>query len=438
MAMIPSEAQFCIDLKELVEEGAVSMERIDDAVRRILRLKFRLGLFDKPYCDTNDYPLLGSPEFAAVALQAAIESEVLLKNDNSLLPLSKDTRILLTGPNANAMRCLNGGWSYSWQGELADKFAGEYNTIYEALCNEFGAANIIYEPGVTYSTEPQAEWSKENAPEIAKAVAAAAKADVIVACIGENSYCETPGNINDLTLSANQIDLVKALAKTGKPVILVLNEGRPRIISDIEPLATAVIDIMLPGNYGGDALAKLIAGDANFSGRLPFTYPRYINSLATYDYKPCEQMETMAGEYNYDAVMDIQWPFGFGLSYTGFSYSGFKVSTTDFNADTELTFEIDVTNTGAMTGKETVMLYSSDIAASVSPDVIRLRNFTKVELHPGETQHVVMTLRSSDLAFVGQDGKWRLEKGDLRIRCGSEILMITCDIDKVWETPNID
>lgn len=438
MAMIPSEAQFCIDLKELVEEGAVPMERINDAVRRILRLKFRLGLFEKPYWSTDDYPLFGSREFADVALQAATESEVLLKNDNSLLPLSENTRILLTGPNANAMRCLNGGWSYSWQGELADKFAGDYNTIYEALCNKFGSGNIVYEPGVTYSTEPQAEWSKENTPEIAKAVAASAKADVIIACIGENSYCETPGNTNDLSLSANQSDLVKALAKTGKPVILVLNEGRPRIISDIVPLATAVIDIMLPGNYGGDALADLIAGDANFSGRLPFTYPRHINSFATYDYKPCQQMETMAGEYNYDAVMDIQWPFGYGLSYTGFAYSGFKVNTQRFNADTELTFEIDVTNTGDMAGKETVMLYSSDIAASVSPDVIRLRNFTKTELQPGETKHVVMTLRGSDLAFVGQDGKWRLEKGDFRIRCGSEILMISCDTDKVWETPNID
>lgn len=438
MAMIPSEAQFCIDLKELVEEGAVSMERIDDAVRRILRLKFRLGLFEKPYWDTNDYPLFGSQEFAEVALQAATESEVLLKNDNNLLPLSKNTRILLTGPNANAMRCLNGGWSYSWQGELADKFAGDYNTIYEAMCNKFGSKNIVYQPGVTYSTEPQAEWSKENAPEISKAVAAAANVDVIVACIGENSYCETPGNLNDLNLSTNQSNLVKALAKTGKPLILVLNEGRPRLISDIEPLAAAVIDIMLPGNYGGDALADLIAGDANFSGRMPFTYPRHINSFATYDYKPCQQMETMAGEYNYDAVMDIQWPFGYGLSYTTFAYSGFKVNHQNFNADTELVFEIDVTNTGNMVGKETVMLYSSDIAASVSPDVIRLRNFTKVELKPGETKHVVMTLRGSDLAFVGQDGKWTIENGDFRIRCGSEILMLHCDTDKVWETPNID
>lgn len=438
MAMVPSEWQFCIDLKELVEEGAVSMERIDDAVRRVLRLKFRLGLFENPYWDIQQYEKFGSEEFAKVALQAAEESEVLLKNDGGILPLREGMKILLAGPNANAMRCLNGGWSYSWQGERADEFAQTYHTIYEALCNRFGANNIIYEPGVTYAPAHHDNWWEENKPEIGKVVAAAHQADVIVACIGENTYCETPGNLNDLHLSSNQIELVKALATTGKPIILILNEGRPRIIREIEPLAKAVVHILLPGNYGGDALANLISGDRNFSGRLPFTYPKFINSLATYDYKPCEKMGTMEGEYNYDAVMDIQWPFGHGLSYTEFEYGNFRVNRTNFTADDDLIFEVDVKNTGERVGKETVMLYSSDLVASVTPDVIRLRHFDKIELQPGEMKKVVFKLKGSDLAFVGYDKKWRLEKGRFRMKCGSEVLYINCEKDKIWNTPNIN
>ena len=438
MAMVPSEWQFCIDLKELVEEGAVSMERIDDAVRRVLRLKFRLGLFENPYWDIQQYEKFGSEEFAKVALQAAEESEVLLKNDGGILPLREGMKILLAGPNANAMRCLNGGWSYSWQGERADEFAQTYHTIYEALCNRFGANNIIYEPGVTYAPAHHDNWWEENKPEIGNAVAAAHQADVIVACIGENTYCETPGNLNDLHLSSNQIELVKALATTGKPIILILNEGRPRIIREIEPLAKAVVHILLPGNYGGDALANLISGDRNFSGRLPFTYPKFINSLATYDYKPCEKMGTMEGEYNYDAVMDIQWPFGHGLSYTEFEYGNFRVNRTNFTADDDLIFEVDVKNTGERVGKETVMLYSSDLVASVTPDVIRLRHFDKIELQPGEMKKVVFKLKGSDLAFVGYDKKWRLEKGRFRMKCGSEVLYINCEKDKIWNTPNIN
>ncbi len=438
MAMVPSEWQFCIDLKELVKEGAVPIERIDDAVRRVLRLKFRLGLFENPYWDIQQYEEFGSEEFARIALLAAEESEILLKNDEGILPLCGGTKILLAGPNANAMRCLNGGWSYSWQGERADEFADAYHTIYEALCNKFGEENIIYEPGVTYAPVCNDNWWEEDKPEIGKAVTAAHNADVIVVCIGENSYCETPGNLNDLHLSFNQIELVKALAATGKPIILVLNEGRPRIIREIEPLAKAVVHVLLPGNYGGDALANLISGDTNFSGRLPFTYPKFINSLATYDYKPCEKMGTMEGEYNYDAVMDIQWPFGHGLSYTKFEYSNFKVNRTNFTANDELIFEINVENIGERAGKETVMLYSSDLVASVTPDVIRLRHFDKIELQPGEMKKVVFNLKGSDLAFVGYDKKWRLEKGCFRIKCGSEVIYINCDKDKIWNTPNID
>lgn len=436
MSMVPYEVSFCDYLKELVEEGEVPMSRIDDAVARVLRLKYRLGLFDKPYWSTGDYPEFGSKAFADVALQAAEESEVLLKNEGGILPLAKGKKILLAGPNANSMRCLNGGWSYSWQGHRADECAQAYNTIYEALCNKFGKENILYEPGVTYAPYKNDNWWEENTPEIDKPVAAAQNADVIIACIGENSYCETPGNLTDLNLSMNQQNLVKALAATGKPVILILNEGRPRLIKNIEPLAKAVINVMLPGNYGGDALANLLAGDANFSGKMPYTYPRHINALATYDYKPCENIGQMGGNYNYDSVMDIQWPFGFGLSYTTYKYSNLKVDKAQFTADDELTFTVDVTNTGSVAGKESVLLYSKDLVASSTPDNIRLRNFEKVSLNPGETKTVTMKLKGSDLAFVNYYGKWTLEKGDFKVKCGDQWIDLQCTQTKVWDTPN--
>ena len=436
MSMVPYEVSFCDYLKELVQEGEVPMSRIDDAVARVLRLKYRLGLFENPYWDIKKYDKFGSKEFAAEALQAAEESEVLLKNEGNILPLAKGTKILLAGPNANSMRCLNGGWSYSWQGHRADEFAGAYNTIYEALCNKYGKENIIYEPGVTYAPYKNDNWWEENQPEIEKSVAAASRADVIIACIGENSYCETPGNLSNLTMSENQRNLVKALTATGKPVILILNQGRPRIINDIVPLAKAVINVMLPGNYGGDALANLLAGDANFSGKMPFTYPKYINALANYDYKPCENMGQMGGNYNYDSVMDVQWNFGDGLSYTTYNYSNLKIDKTSFTADDVLTVSVDVTNTGKVAGKESVLLYSKDLVASSTPDNIRLRNFEKVALNPGETKTVTMQLKGSDLAFVGYDGKWRLEKGDFTIKCGGQTLDINCTETKVWDTPN--
>ena len=436
MSMVPYEVSFCDYLKELVQEGEVPMSRIDDAVARVLRLKYRLGLFENPYWDIKKYNKFGSEEFARVALQAAEESEVLLKNEGNILPLAKGTKILLAGPNANSMRCLNGGWSYSWQGHLADQCAGAYNTIYESLCNKYGKENIIYEPGVTYAPYKNDNWWEENQPEIEKSVAAASRADVIIACIGENSYCETPGNLTNLTMSENQRNLVKALAATGKPVILILNQGRPRIINDIVPLAKAVVNVMLPSNYGGDALANLLAGDANFSAKMPFTYPKHINALANYDYKPCENMGQMGGNYNYDSVMDVQWEFGFGLSYTTYSYSNLKVDKTSFTADDVLTVSVDVTNTGKVAGKESVLLYSKDLVASSTPDNIRLRNFEKIELNPGETKTVTMQLKGSDLAFVGYDGKWRLEKGDFKLKCGNQWTDIQCSETKVWDTPN--
>ena len=436
MSMDPYNVEFCILLKELVNEGKVPMSRIDDAVRRILRAKYRLGLFDEPNTGGKGFEKFGCDEFAQASLKAAEESEVLLKNEGNILPLKPANRkILLTGPNANQMRCLHGGWSYTWQGSKAEDLSEKYNTIYEALCNKYGKENIILEQGVTYD-EGKAYYD-ENEPQIDKAVKAAAGADVIIACIGENSYTETPGNLTDLWLSKNQRDLVKELAKTGKPVILVLNEGRPRLIADIEPLAKAVIDILIPGNYGADALANLLAGDANFSAKMPYTYPREINSLNTYDYKVSEEVGTMAGAYNYDAKVSLQWPFGFGLSYTTYEYSNLKVDKKNFTANDVLTVTVDVKNTGARAGKEAVLLYSSDIVASIVPDNKRLRDFTKIELQPGETKTVTFQLPASKLAFVGADGRWTLEEGDFVLKVGNLTVGTACTATKIWDEPNI-
>ncbi len=434
MAMEPYEWDYCTLLKELVEEGEVPMSRIDDATRRVLRMKFRLGLFETPAYKLKDFPKFGGKEHAEAATRAAEETMVLLKNTDAILPIAQGKKLLLTGPNANTMRGLNGAWTYTWQGHLTNEFTEPYNTILEAMTAKFGKENIVYEPGVTYNDK--GAWWEEHTPEIDKAVAAAQSVDYIVACIGENSYCETPGNLTDLTLSRNQLDLVKALATTGKPIILILNEGRPRLINEIEPLSRAVVDILLPGNYGGDALANLLAGDANFGGKLPFTYPKEINSLINYDYKVSEEVDTMEGAYDYNAVVSVQWAFGYGLSYTTFDYQNLRVNKSDFRADDELVFTVDVTNSGKCVGKESVLLFSSDLIASMTPDSRRLRNFEKVELQPGETKTVTLKLKGSDLAFVGYDGKWILEKGDFRIQVGNQLLNIQCSETKKWETPN--
>ena len=434
MSMDPYSVEFCILLKELVNEGKVSMARIDDAVRRILRAKYRLGLFDEPNTGGKGFEKFGSDEFATASLKAAEESEVLLKNDG-ILPLAKGKKILLTGPNANQMRCLHGGWSYTWQGSKAEDLSDKYNTIYEALCNKYGKDNIILEQGVTYNEN--GAYYDENEPQIDKAVVAAAQADIIIAAIGENSYTETPGNLTDLWLSENQRNLVKALAKTGKPIILVLNEGRPRLIADIEPLAKAVVDILIPGNYGADALVNLLAGDVNFSGKMPYTYPREINSLNTYDYKVSEEVGTMAGAYNYDAKVSLQWPFGYGLSYTTYEYSNLKVDKQTFTADDILTVTVDVKNTGSRAGKEAVLLYSSDLIASIVPDNKRLRDFTKISLEAGETKTVTFQLPAKSLAFVGADGKWTLEEGDFLLKIGNQQVGTACSKTKIWDTPNI-
>ncbi len=433
MIMDPYDPKCCEDIKTLVEEGKIPMSRIDDAVRRILRLKVRLGLFDNPTWEPS-LERFGSEEFRKASYEAALESEVLLKNEGGILPIGEGKKILVTGPNANSLRAQNGGWSYTWQGS-ADDFAPEYNTFYEALRERFGIGKVFLMEGVKY-TGPS--WQDEDDSEISRAVTAAGFVDIIIACVGENSYCESPGNMDDLNLSSKQKALVKALAATGKPIVLVLNEGRPRIIGDIEPLASAVVDVMLPSNYGGDALAALLSGDENFSGRLPFTYSKHVHALHTYDYKVSEHREMMEGMYNYDAEMDVQWSFGHGLSYSTFKYSDLKVlSGSEFKAGDELRFSVTVRNTSTRPGKEAVLLYSSDLVASIIPDVKRLRAFEKISLDFGETKTVEFTVPASELAFVGSDGRWRLEEGDFRISCGGLSVPIHCTETKVWDTPNI-
>ena len=428
MVMEPYNLAFCPTLIELVDEGEVSIERINDAVRRVLRLKYRLGLFEKPYWSRDEFPDFGSSEHEAAAESAAAESITLLKNENSVLPLPANARILVTGPNANSMRTLNGGWSYSWQGEKTEEFAQQYNTIYEALQNKFGTANVKFEPGVTYKMDGQ--YFEENPPEIQKAVAAASGVDYIVLCVGENSYCETPGNLDELTLSENQTNLALALQKTGKPVILVLNEGRPRLISKIEPGSAAVVQTYLPGNFGGDALADILSGDINPSGKLPYTYPKYEQGLITYDHKPSQNIAgKMEGAYDYGAQTSVQYPFGYGLSYTTFTYSNMSVDKTDFTSDDIVKVTVDVTNSGEVEGKESVLLFSSDLVASLSPDVRRLRGF-------GETKTVTFDLKGEDLAFVNERGKWTIEEGAFMLQLGNQTANINCTVTKVWETPN--
>lgn len=434
MIMEPYSCDACGYLVELVKEGKIPMSRIDDACRRVLRMKYRLDLFKNPTQKLKNYPKFGGEEFAKLALEGATESMVLLKNEGNILPLQHGKKILLTGPNANQMRCLNGGWSYTWQGHRADEFAGKYNTIYEAFCNEYGKENVILNQGVTYNEK--GKYWEENEPQIQEAVAAAKDADVIVACIGENSYTETPGNLTDLWLSENQRNLVKALAQTGKPVILVLNEGRPRLIADIEPLAQGIINILIPGNMGGDALANLVSGKSNFSGKMPYTYPKEINSLANYDFKKSEEVGTMEGAYDYNAKITQQWGFGYGLSYTSYKYSNLKVSQSDFRHGDIIKVSVDVKNTGKVAGKESVLLFSSDLIASVVPDGRRLRAFDKVELQPGETKTMTFELKADDLSFVGWNGKWRLEEGDFKLMIADQSADIHCTDTYQWPTAN--
>lgn len=440
MSMDPYSTDFCDLLIENVNEGKVPMSRIDDAVRRILRLKIRLGLLDRstwdiPYDIQNPtrkqrnlptlkkmYPEFASEGFAKEAVAMAEECMVLLKNNDSVLPLKKGTKIFVCGPNADNFRPMNGGWSYTWQGNTTDQIArqiGKYHSFLDAVVEKFGKENVEYSEMVTY--DPRNFNLDRQVPELLiedgnSTFDKISRSDVILAFIGENSYCETPGNIDDLTLSRNQIEMVQSLSQYGKPVVLILNEGRPRIINEIEPLASAVVHTFLPGNYGGDALANLLSGEADFSGRMPYTYPRYHGSFITYDCKPSEYTETMQGAYNYDANTTVQWPFGYGLSYSKVSYSDLAVD----NGTDQITFTVKLTNESDRSVKEPVILYVSDLVASLTPDIKRVRAFDKVELGPKETKTVTLSIKPSDLSFVNEDLQWVLEPGEFRAMVGNQ------------------
>ncbi len=422
MAMIPYQYEsFCQKLTELVKEGKVPQERVDDAVRRILRFKVELALFERPVTDPKDYPKFGSAEFGRAAYDAAAEAITLLKNDGNTLPLKKTAKVLVTGPNANSMRTLNGGWSYSWQGEKVEDFAASYHTILEAIQQEVGAANVTHVPGVSYNMKPDAKYYDEAADKLEEAVAAAKNADVIILCLGENSYTEKPGDLNDLYLSDLQTQLAQRLTATGKPVVLVLNEGRPRCISRFEQPVKAIVQTYLPGNYGGDALADVLFGDVNPSGKLPYNYPRYPNALVPYIHKYSEEQKKAEGVYNYEADYNPQFAFGHGLSYTTFQYSNLQLDTKTLAKSGNLTVRIDVANTGTREGKETIHLYTSDLVATqVAPDVRRLRRFDKISLKPGEKRTVTFTLPAKELAYAGRDGQPVLEAGEFDVLVGGQ------------------
>ncbi|WP_344853026.1 glycoside hydrolase family 3 N-terminal domain-containing protein [Pedobacter jeongneungensis] len=410
---------FCDNLVALVKEGKVKQERIDDAVRRILLVKFVTGLFEKPTTNPKDYPKFASKEFQTAAYNTAAESITLLKNTNNILPLKKGIKLLVTGPNANSMRTLNGAWTYSWQGEKVEEFAKDYNTILEALQHKNGANNIKYLPGVSYKMD--GKYFEDFADKIDETIAAAKDADAVVLCLGENTYTESPGNLSDLYLSDLQTELAKKIAATGKPVILVLNEGRPRIISKFEKNMSAVVQTYLPGNYGADALVDILFGDVNPSGKLPYTYPQFPNALFTYYHKPSEARETVEGVYNYDSDYNPQYVFGQGLSYTTFKYSNLKLSSNTLKAGESLSISVEVSNTGNRAGKESVLLFTSDLVASViTPDVKRLRGFEKIDLKAGESKTVTFTLKPEDIAVVNVEGKKVTEAGEFRIQIGDQ------------------
>ncbi|HWW38964.1 glycoside hydrolase family 3 N-terminal domain-containing protein [Pedobacter sp.] len=406
---------FCDDLIALVKEGQVKEERINDAVRRILMVKYDLNLFEKPTTNPKDYPKFGSPAFEKAAYNTAAESITLLKNTDQILPLSKSLKVLVTGPNANSMRTLNGAWTYSWQGEKVEEFAAKYNTILKAIQRKAGQQNVSYVPGVSYKMD--GKYYEEYVDKMDEAVNAAKNADVIVLCLGENTYTETPGNLNDLYISDLQTELAQKLAATGKKIILVLNEGRPRVISKFENKMAAVLQTYQPGNFGGDALADILYGDVNPSGRLPYTYPQYPNALFTYYHKPSESRSTTEGVYNYDADYNPQYVFGQGLSYTTFTYSDIKLSSKILKAGEKLTVSVDITNSGKVNGKESVLLYTSQLVSSpISPDAKRLRAFDKIDLKPGETKTVTFHISPEDLAVVMPDLKKVTEPGEFTIQ----------------------
>ncbi|GHT66550.1 glycosyl hydrolase [Bacteroidia bacterium] len=421
MSMIPNDyKEFCSLLVELAKEGEVPMSRIDDAATRVVALKLKLNLFDVPNTFAKDYPEFHAKAFQQASYEAAADGITLLKNKNNILPLQRGTKVLVAGPNAVSKRALNGGWTFSWQGEKIDEYFGDdCQTLLGAIQQNFGKENVSYVPGVSYVKG--GKYYDEQKDKFSEALAAAKKADVVVLCIGENSYCEKPGDLDDLYLSDLQTELAQEMLKTGKRVVLVLSEGRPRVISKISGKVDAIVQTYLPGFYGASALADVLSGKVNPSGKLPYTYPAFPNSVIPYYHKHSEEQRPSPGAYNYEGDFNPEYAFGFGLSYTTFAYSNFKISKTELplGATEEIEIAVDVKNTGTRDGKEAVQLYSSDLYASLIPDVKRLRRFEKVALKAGETKTVIFKLALSDLSFVNLDNKRVVERGGFELQVGA-------------------
>lgn len=420
MSMVPLDYSFADHLIALVKEGAVPQSRIDEAVRRILAIKFELGLFEKPVPTAALKSKFALPESRQVSLEAARESMTLLKNENNILPLAKTAKVLVTGPTADSLISLNNGWTYVWQGSEESLYPKDRHTIRRAIEAKIGASNVTFVQG-TKITRPAGSTSNNTATDveeevdIAAAVRAAQNVDVVVLALGEGSYCETPGNITDLTLGEPQLKLAEALKATGKPIVLVLVEGRPRIINRIADSARAVLMAYNPSNEGGTAIADVLFGDVNPSGKLPFTYPRTANGLINYDHKPFETENTAFG----NMAFNPQFRFGEGLSYTTFTYSDLRLGKQTISMNEELPVSVTVTNSGKRAGKEVVLVYVSDLVASISPPGKRLRRFAKISLEPGASRTLSFKLRREDLSFVGADNKWVAEPGEFDVKIGA-------------------
>lgn len=405
MSMVPFEYQEFADLLiDLVKSGEVSQDRIDDAVTRIIYVKKQLGLWETPVTHYQGYEKFASEEFQKQNLKTARESVIMLSNKAQTLPLNKDTRLLVTGPTANSMVPLNGGWSYTWQGSRADEFAQDKNTVLEAIRQTF--SNTTYVEGATYTEEVNYN----------KAVKKAANSDAVLLCLGESSYCETPGNIEDLSIPDAQRKLAEAMVNTGKPVILLLLEGRPRIINSFAGDMDAILLANLPGNQGGNALAEVISGKVNPSGKLPYTYPRYVNHLVRYNHKGTQALTKTNG----DPEFNPQFTFGHGLSYTNFEYSNLTLDKEKMSEGEELQVLVEIKNTGDRKGKESVLLFITDHYASITPAVEELRGFKKIELKSGEKQKISFTINEQDLSFINKELKPTVEPGKFTVTVGGQ------------------
>lgn len=416
MSMVPQSYSFSDNLIELAKEKKVSMVRIDDAVRRILRVKFELGLFENPLPNPAVKSNFGKPEYSEVSLQAARETMTLLKNDNNILPLSKNKKVFVTGPTADSLISLNNGWTWTWQGSEQSLYPTDKMTIQQAIEAKIGKKNFEFRQGTRFVRQPNGPGTMNVDEEVnvKEAVDKAKDSDVVVLCLGEGSYTETPGNITDLTLPETQLKFAEAILATGKPVVLVLVEGRPRLISRIADKVSAILMAYNPSNEGGRAVADVLFGDYNPNGKLPFTYPRSPNNYLTYDHKAFEVEETAFG----NVANNPQFNFGTGLSYTTYSYSNLKLSSNSIPMNGEVTVSVKVTNTGARAGKETVILYLRDEVATLSPNGKRVKRFAKIYLDAGQSKALTFKLNKDDFSFIGMDNKPMVEAGDFTVMVG--------------------